>query len=562
MLKKIVWFALIWTVFSSLNYCATRSAPSGGPVDRVPPVVLSTEPESNTTNIADLSAIRITFSERMDEGSLTKALFVSPPLEFDLNWKRGRRLEMTITDTLRPNQTYVVSIGSEASDSRRNRMESSLQFAFSTGNHIDEGEIAGNVYGMNRKETVTLFAYRLNNDTLFLENKPDYISQSGTEGQFAFNYMKTGTYRVFAVSDQNSNLLIDSDYERVGIPHRDVVLDSSRLMYRGLNLHLSRSDTLPPEALGARPIHTRYLQLRTSEPALLPKAETLMLKDSASSEAFPVLAVSRNIESGNTIDLFTAALDTSTYFLTVPGLSDSAGNARYRDTTLIFRGTDKTDTTHFTIITAGPADSARNHHPEDPLFIEFSNPVNWDSLSRFFSFTSRQGNPQAGRWHIRSAYDAEFLPATTLIPDSAYIFSLDVSKAADVWGNQLEDSLFSRYFTVVSDRELGEISGTVTAPGQASGTMYLNIRNIRQRDFLRRIQPDSTGRFLKRYLPEGAYRLDAFLDLDKNERYSPGSLFPFRFAEPFVFHPDTIKVRKRWETSGVRITLPETGSVQ
>ena len=53
------------------------------------------------------------------------------------------------------------------------------------------------------------------------------------------------------------------------------------------------------------------------------------------------------------------------------------------------------------------------------------------------------------------------------------------------------------------------------------------------------------------------YQIGGFIDLDKNNSYSFGTLFPFKYSEPVFLNPDTIKVRKRWEFGGIKINYPD-----
>jgi len=556
MLRYFLKIVLFFVLNLLISKCATRSAPTGGPVDRTPPVILSTIPESNTVNINDLEKINIEFSERMDEGSLQKALFISPPLNFDLSWKKGRSLQINIEDTLKNNQTYIVSVGAEASDSRRNKMDGSYQFAFSTGSYIDKGKINGRVFGLQKNETATMFAFLFRDSTVDFSEKPDYISQTGTKGEFSFGYLKEGHYRILAVVDQNSNLTIDTDYERIAIPYKDVFLDSGAISYQGLEMRMSRSDTISPQVLGIRPIHDRYFQVRLSEPVPLPDSKSLQLSDSLSLKAKKILAVSPNIESANIMEIFTEELDTSTYVLTLPELADSAGNILSGTNEISFRGAMTSDTTRFKIISSLPEDSVKNHHPESPIVLEFSTPVNWDSITIAFKLTASDSSEIPGKWKVLSAFDAEYFPEISFTPDSSYIFRLYPEKTMDVWGNFLSDTTLTHYFTVTSDRELGEIAGTVTTTDTSAGNIVLHINSIQKRGYQTQIILQQPGEYRKSFIPEGQYMINCYLDRDKNNRYSSGTLFPFSFAEPFVFLQDTIKVRKRWETAGKNLTIP------
>jgi hypothetical protein len=58
-------------------YCAARGDPDGGPKDLIPPQILETFPLPDSTGIKNLSEIELTFSERMDDGSVNQSVFIS-----------------------------------------------------------------------------------------------------------------------------------------------------------------------------------------------------------------------------------------------------------------------------------------------------------------------------------------------------------------------------------------------------------------------------------------------------------------------------------------------------
>ena len=193
-LKRIVFYAkltngakvLMKIIFTSISYilclflisCATKGAPSGGPVDREPPEVVNTFPTSDSLFVhKDLQYIEIEFSERMTESSLARSLFISPHLSFEIEWQDAETVQMLLTDSLIESQTYVISVGAEASDARQNKMKESFQFAFSTGGHIDRGSINGRIFDLEKNETAAAFAYILDDTSKFdpVNKQPFYI---------------------------------------------------------------------------------------------------------------------------------------------------------------------------------------------------------------------------------------------------------------------------------------------------------------------------------------------------------------------------------------------------
>ena len=67
----------------------------------------------------------------------------------------------------------------------------------------------------------------------------------------------------------------------------------------------------------------------------------------------------------------------------------------------------------------------------------------------------------------------------------------------------------------------------------------------------------NNNKYLINFVPGGIYRMNTFVDLDGNKKFSGGHLFPFLYSEPFIVKDDTIKVRKRWETSDVDFFFPK-----
>jgi hypothetical protein len=55
---------------------------------------------------------------------------------------------------------------------------------------------------------------------------------------------------------------------------------------------------------------------------------------------------------------------------------------------------------------------------------------------------------------------------------------------------------------------------------------------------------------------EGKYKLMGYIDLDMDGKFSAGNLYPFKYSEPYYVSNDTLRVRKRWEISDVKFSIP------
>ena len=124
--------------------CASQAPPSGGPPDKTPPFVVRTFPEKGALSVALETEIEVEFSEPMDRKSVERSVFLSPRLNVEPRFKwKGRRLRILPGDALAENRTYRISVGAEGRDVYRNKLTSSFDFVFSTGDSIHQGELNG-----------------------------------------------------------------------------------------------------------------------------------------------------------------------------------------------------------------------------------------------------------------------------------------------------------------------------------------------------------------------------------------------------------------------------------
>ena len=555
--KRTILFLIFTFAILSFFGCASKRAPGGGPIDKTAPEIIYTFPTADSIGIKDLSVIKIEFSESIDESSIANNVFISPPLKFDLEWQSDVDLEIQLKDSLKANQTYVIVIGTKVKDIRNNKLSESVQLAFSTGDQIDRGRISGKVYGLNKNQTFSLFAFGLLSDTIsFIKSKPDYISQTGNSGNYLLNYLKLGSYRVFAVDDQNSNLLIDSDFEKVGIPYTDVFIDSSNNSFSGLNFRITKIDTTVPKLTIVRPINNRQINLRLSERVILKSLNQIEIRDSISSSPITILATSPKIDENNTLEVYTSPMDSGTvYFCTLKSFADSSMNTA-RDTIQYFMAAAFLEMDTFKVVTISPEDSTWSAHPGLSFYFEVSNPLDRQSVVKNYIVAKQNRDTVKGRFLFPSAYEVEFIPDTHLTLDSIYTLQINYSQIKNVWGGTLGDSTLTRHIKISNGDDFGEIAGRVHDEGSGALKISVKAQKIGSKKLIYSSWAAKNNSYMLNFIPEGHYKLSTFLDKDSNFVYSPGHLFPFGFSEPFSVGDDTVKVRKRWESSDVDLTLP------
>lgn len=544
--------------------CAGQVFPSGGPVDTTPPTIIRTVPDSNAIHV-QTSSIVLEFSKYVDRRSVEESIFISPfvgKLEFE--WS-GREVTINFAELLQKNTTYVVNVGTDVIDLRAsNRMAAGFTLAFSSGDSIDRGYIAGRVFD-EKSEGVMVFAYRLdgiNPDTLNPGSvRPDVIMQVGKGGTFAFSHIAPGTYRLIAVRDEFRNLIYDKEIDAFGVPAGDITLSSRQLRVSDVWFRLSKEDTTRPFLTSVAAQDRRNLQVRFSEAldsvSFLHSNFTIV--DTVHNTVVPI-AVQYLTRSNRAIAslVLGAPMDSGvTYKLRVQGVADRAGNhIDPGHASSVFLANERPDTMKPRFDVVALRDSIRGVFPDQPIEIDFSEPVLQGSLvpAVVLRDSTRRVVPTEVRW--LSPTDIILAPRQFLMFKAWYALSVRMDSVVDLAGNRYRDSLYTLRFQTLDLRTTGTIEGVVIDQrhGSAEGPTYVNVAGVgggRQKS-IRLAQP---GRFSFDQLPQGAYIISCFVDRDSSGTYSFGSPYPFIPSERFGVCPDTVKVRARWGVEGVEVKL-------
>jgi len=497
----------------------------------------------------------------MDEASIQKSLFISPVLEYEIDWSRGGD-ELTLeilSDSLIKDQTYVITIGAEATDSHKNRLTKSFQFAFSTGDKLDFGQISGTVYGLDKNDAMYIFAYRISkNDTLDPRyRKAQFFSQTGRNGIYQLNYLPLDDYRIFVVQDQNKNFKLDASYEQIGIPVQDIKIDSNSSSFENLNFMLTNIDTLAPFITSARAINKRIIQVRLSEQVKQLTSDNLIIIDTLDNSSLGIKGVSQSQENTSQYFVYTDLQDSlKNYRMTVTGIADTSGNEQTESTSVFFNSSIKVDTTKLELLSLSPQDSSKNVPINSGVKIAFSLPIITDSIRGNFRLATSNSDSVEGIWKWSEFKEGNFVVRDNLLPGNEYFYTLRLKVIKSFWGDSLADSLISSTFTTISTDEFGSLTGKILFESGNNSPLYLTVEEIRNKKIRFQIKVPENNLFKYEWLPEGKYLLKGYLDIDNNGKWSPGTLAPFSYSEPFYFQNDTIRIRKRWEVSGKTFQIP------
>ena len=215
-MKFIYYISLLLGVLL-LDSCAQISAPTGGEPDTVPPKLdsLGTIPLNYSTNFSG-DKIVITFNEYFVLKNPKANVFFSPNIENGPEFiVKGKTLTVLLNNELKENTTYTINFGDAISDYTVGNKIPDFKYVFSTGDFIDSMSTQGKVidaFTGKPIEGVVVMLYDDFSDSVVSKSKPIYYATTNKEGDYLMNYLKAGTYKLFALKDENRNYFYDFEY--------------------------------------------------------------------------------------------------------------------------------------------------------------------------------------------------------------------------------------------------------------------------------------------------------------------------------------------------------------
>lgn len=531
-----------------LSGCALQLPPEGGDIDLIPPEVIYTFPSNGTVNY-NKNFFEIEFSEYVDKRSFREALFISPTIEGEMiiDWS-GKSVEVSFSQGFKENTTYIITIGTDLVDlNNKNRMASAFNLSFSTGDKIDDKLISGKVYDKQADGTM-IFAFNYRSDTTnYLSKKADYISQCGKDGQFSIQGLPEGRFRVFAVKDQFRDLMFQAEQDLLGIPFLDVVLKENDSAYTDLNFYLSKIDTISPHLLEARMLDEKHILLKFSEDLNL---------NSISKESFKIIDTLQQVVSN--VSYFFNVLNklnelivipenirliSSDLFLVVQEFKDVNNNLQKTEK-VSFIYTEKKDTNALKILKIEPSD-LKIDFLKPSIKIYFDDAFQKEKIDSAFELIDATNNKITFNLDFINDAAVKIIPQQKLKPDSKYQLKINMNLIPDASGNS-SDTTIVQIISTRTEFEFSGLSGKVNTDKKNLVLVLESESDSEQKEFIK--LNDKKSFEFNRILP-GKYKLWAFEDLNNNDNYDYGSLFPFEFAERFYYYPEAIEIKARWSVA-------------
>ncbi len=229
--------------------CAQIGAPGGGPEDREAPKVAATWPDSGAVGVAGIDSLALVFSEPMNRRSVEENFFVSPPIEFsERSWNKAAWI-LRLRRPLEPGRTYVGLLGTGAKDRHGNGPKKAWAFAFSAGDSLDTGRVAGKVVAQRYKsKSVFIYVWPWSTappDTTRegFPADPLRLGQADAQGAYELDYLpRRVPLRVCALYDREGDLRFDPGSDRWGCLEEPLVIADTSKVVTGVDLYVADPD--------------------------------------------------------------------------------------------------------------------------------------------------------------------------------------------------------------------------------------------------------------------------------------------------------------------------------
>ena len=553
-------FILIFS-FLIFFHCAKEGMPPGGAEDLTPPEVISTFPKADSTNVDIQTKIVLSFSERMNREKTEEAVFISPlpKKPFEFKWDKNR-LTLIPAEPLLKDKTYVITVGTFASDLHGNKMKKPFTFAFSTGSFTNSGFISGDARIEDKKEPgINIWAYVLSETTGVDPSKilPDYVTQTDKEGEYQLKHLALGRYRLFAVKDLNRDLLWNIDQELIGVTSEDVILSKERVTRENINFFLAKKDTTKPALVDCRALDRNKIRLefdKSLNPSSILNPDNYVIRP----ETDPDKNLKVNLvyfQGTNTKNIYLVAEEQKfkeKYRVIVSGIKDESRNSiDTSQNSCLFDGSVLSDTSGLSILSTLPPDKEKNVFLVTQIRIYFDEPPEKNSVENSFTLTDANGREVAGTKEWENPTACVFSPDSLLEGKTEYKMEFK-ENLKDLLGNPLKTFPFIVNFTAIDPETLGSLSGKVELlDTEKKEGIFIIAQKFEPPTVNYQKVLEKPGNFLFDAILPGKYIISAFLDADGNKKFSLGNPCPFIPSELKVFYSDTVSVRSRWETEGV-----------
>ena len=564
--------------------CANIGNPSGGPIDKTPPIFMRSNPTPNAVNVKDRK-IEIFFDEIVTLKDPSTKIIVSPAqTEMPRMSALGRKVTVELVDSLLPNTTYTIDFSNSIQDNNEGNAIDNFAFAFSTGSVIDSMRVSGYVIDSRTLEPMQSVVVGLQSnlaDSAFHKEKLQRVALTNDRGQFTIRNVSPGSYHIFALKD------LDRDY-KFGNPTEDIAfLDSiivpsigsreaADTVYNDLNeidtiMRATRPAYFPNDILLSMFNEDRKSQYLANN--LRVDSTRISLTFAAASDTLPSLSiVGRNDVPDQWYTLERSQTnDTLTYWIRPPHLvsadtlivattylrTDTASNLSWGTDTLKFtfqrqkakkkKKNEETDSLEqIRFMELHPLANG-TQEVYAPLLLQTGTPIERYSREAFHLQRKLQNDTIFYPAEIKSiALRDSTLNRRDLMlkvdwePGAAYTLAVDSLAMTDIYGLQTKPLKVD--FNVRKMEEYGNIVFNIPAVRDSA---IVELLDGTEKIVLRAPVKNHRAELLN--LLPGKYYARLFIDRNGNGKYDTGNYDMHLQPEETVYYPGAINLKKNWD---------------
>ena len=582
--SKSLYYIFIIIAAAVMYSCANIGNPSGGPIDKTPPIFMRSNPTPNAVNVKDRK-IEIFFDEIVTLKDPSTKIIVSPAqTEMPRMSALGRKVTVELVDSLLPNTTYTIDFSNSIQDNNEGNAIDNFAFAFSTGSVIDSMRVSGYVLDSRTREPMQRVVVGLQSnlaDSAFHKEKLQRVALTNDRGQFTIRNVSPGSYHIFALKD------LDRDY-KFGNPTEDIAfLDSiivpsigsreaADTVYNDLNeidtiMRATRPAYFPNDILLSMFNEDRKSQYLANN--LRVDSTRISLTFAAASDTLPSLSiVGRNDVPDQWYTLERSQTnDTLTYWIRPPHLvsadtlivattylrTDTASNLSWGTDTLKFtfqrqkakkkKKNEETDSLEqIRFMELHPLANG-TQEVYAPLLLQTGTPIERYSREAFHLQRKLQNDTTFYPAEIKSiALRDSTLSRRDLMlkvdwePGAAYTLAVDSLAMTDIYGLQTKPLKVD--FNVRKMEEYGNIVFNIPAVRDSA---IVELLDGTEKIVLR--APVKSHRAELLNLLPGKYYARLFIDRNGNGKYDTGNYDMHLQPEETVYYPGAINLKKNWD---------------
>ena len=587
----ISYFFQLAALFILISSCAKISAPTGGPKDRLPPVVLKSIPQNGARNFSG-KKLSITFNEYVVLDNINEKFMVSPPMKKKPKvYVKGKSVNVEFDEKLKDSTTYTFYFLDAIKDLNEGNILENYRFVISTGSVIDSLSVTGNAYNslnLEVPEKSQVLLYRELADSAVVKHLPDYMSRIDQTGYFRIDNVREGNYRLYALKDLDYSKNYNSTAEEFAFMRSPVTIskeknfipvvkDTSTVKKGVIKVPgpgTSKGKTKVPESETAKgvtkvpepvalkgefqlilftatkKIHYLTSSKRTYKYQLM---YTLSLPPDSMKFSFSIPGAGRDsylLERNRTKDTLKVWLTDSTLFsqpqittIVKFPFTDSLGIVGYKQDSIIMRFT--TPPLRRGVKVKKPAFAVESNiktgflKPGQSIVFKSQTPFRQPDTSRIRLYETSDLNKKIIPYSLikDSTNFCRYFLHSTLLPGKKYLFVAGAASFANVF-NEYSDSSVIKFIVKDPDSYSKLTLNISNYEGDRIIQLLNNSEKLVMEEYMKK-----DGKVVFPLLESGLYRIRVIYDLNGDGRWTTGDFTTGRQPEPVSYYPDEIEMK-------------------